>query len=118
MKYIRTKDGIIDTSIWEYDKYNKCWFNDRYKIVGGEYHRLIYKEDIITQADTIEELCDTFVVWEGKKLITFITYTNVQMPRFKEMSKKHIFTIYGAIWTDKGLVYVAKMNEKGELELL
>ena len=26
--------------------------------------------------------------------------------------------IYGAIWTDKGLIYVAKMNKKGELELL
>jgi hypothetical protein len=26
--------------------------------------------------------------------------------------------LYGAIWTDKGLIYVAKMNEKGELELL
>ena len=26
--------------------------------------------------------------------------------------------IYGAIWTDKGLIYVAKMNEEGELELL
>ena len=24
----------------------------------------------------------------------------------------------GAIWTDKGLIYVAKMNDKGELELL
>ena len=26
--------------------------------------------------------------------------------------------IYGAIWTSKGLIYVAKMNDKGELELL
>ena len=26
--------------------------------------------------------------------------------------------VYGAIWTDKGLIYVAKMNEKRELELL
>ena len=25
---------------------------------------------------------------------------------------------YGAIWTDKGLIYVAKMNSNGELELL
>ena len=25
---------------------------------------------------------------------------------------------YGAIWTSKGLIYVAKMNEKGDLELL
>ena len=26
--------------------------------------------------------------------------------------------LYGAIWTDKGLIYVAKMNEDDELELL
>lgn len=26
--------------------------------------------------------------------------------------------LYGAIWTNKGLIYVAKMNDKGELELL
>lgn len=30
----------------------------------------------------------------------------------------HDYEIYGAIWTDKGLIYVAKMNEKGEFELL
>ena len=30
----------------------------------------------------------------------------------------HIANVYGAIWTDKGLVYVIKMNEKGEFELL
>ena len=26
--------------------------------------------------------------------------------------------VYGAIWTDKGLIYVAKMNNKGEFKLL
>ena len=26
--------------------------------------------------------------------------------------------IYGAIWTDKGLIFVAKMNSEGVLELL
>ena len=26
--------------------------------------------------------------------------------------------IYGAIWTDKGLIYVAKLNADGNLELL
>ena len=25
---------------------------------------------------------------------------------------------YGAIWTDKGLIYVARMNEEGKFELL
>ena len=28
------------------------------------------------------------------------------------------YNIYGAIWTDKGLIYVAKMNDKGDLELI
>ena len=26
--------------------------------------------------------------------------------------------VYGAIWTEWGLKYVSKMNEKGELELI
>lgn len=30
----------------------------------------------------------------------------------------YFWTVYGAIWTEKGLIYIAKMNEKGELELL
>ena len=49
---------------------------------------------IVKQADTIEELCDEIVMRKDSK------------------------TIYGAIWTELGLRYVAKMNEKGELELI
>ena len=30
----------------------------------------------------------------------------------------NILGVYGAIWTSKGLIYVAKMNDKGELELI
>ena len=28
------------------------------------------------------------------------------------------YLVYGAIWTDKGLIFIAHMNSKGELELL
>ena len=31
---------------------------------------------------------------------------------------KEKVVVYGSIWTDKGLIYVAKMNDKGELELI
>ena len=31
---------------------------------------------------------------------------------------KYIRTKDGAIWTDKGLIYVAKVDENGEMELL
>jgi hypothetical protein len=65
------------------------------------------------QADTIEELCDEFVV---------VNNTCFNMPQLlgtkidKDYYKHE--DVYGAIWTNKGLIYVAKMNEKGELELL
>ena len=63
-------------------------------------------------ADTIEELCDCFVfIDEG--CYPEVLYED-DLPIFPT---KHM-QFYGAIWTDKGLIYVAKMNDKGELELL
>ena len=60
------------------------------------------------QADTIEELCDEFVY--NKMTFKTLEETLDYAPIGSD--------IYGAIWTDKGLTYVAKMNDKGELELL
>ena len=37
----------------------------------------------------------------------------IPLNEFDDLSK-----IYGAIFTDKGIIYVAKMNDEGELELL
>ena len=67
-------------------------------------------------ANTIEELCDEFVAVSygiSKKPIV-INYNRFET--VKAMSKD--CEIYGAIWTDKGLIYVAKMNESGVLELI
>ena len=125
MKYIRTETGIIA-------------FGKEYayptRVVKGNQH-YIYTEltestfekmkdfnkwNIIAQADTIEELCDEFVLYDNqfktygvfdKKVITF-KWLQTHLNIYKGM------TIYGAIWTPKGLIYVAKMNEKGELELI
>lgn len=70
------------------------------------------------QADTIEELCDCFVavgkkhyVWD-KQHCTSITLEQMQSYPISD------FEIYGAIWTNEGLIYVAKINEKGDCELL
>ena len=112
MKYIRTKDGqIIDLESWQYDKYNKCYLNKKYRLQDNVYQNLIYKQDVIKQADTIEELCDTFVV-KGDNWHQEIGLEDVKW------NVKQKLDVYGAIWTDKGLIYVAKMNDKGELELL
>lgn len=77
--------------------------------------------EVIKLADTIEELCDEFVFERrllGKANMDFedksVYRTMGGFIPFKDLE----YNIYGAIWTDKGLIYVAKMNEKGELELL
>ena len=92
MKYIRTKEGYIlekDNVVHNISK--------------------AYGIKDIKEADTIHELIDKYVIVSKTTGIGYITdYT----------AKQEGFEIYGAIWTDKGLIYVAKLNDKGELELL
>ena len=96
--------------------------------------RIALLNEVLKQSDSIEELCDGFVVISEeydephyvKKLIdtNALDFRNNWKPYGKgkvldQTCQKLIDAIiYGAIWTDKGLIYVAKMNEKGELELL
>lgn len=115
MKYIRTKGGI------------------ELNILDGVMAPQCVKE-VIAQADMIEELCDGFVVISEeyvephyvKGLIdtNALDFENHWRPygNGKVLNKfcQELIdaVIYGAIWTDKGLIYVAKLNDKGELELL
>lgn len=71
-----------------------------------------FQDHIVKKADTIEELCDEFVVKMDGECITRRTLLEL-----RDMVH-YVQAIYGAIWTDKGLIYVAKMNDKGEFELL
>ena len=98
MKYIRTKDHLEELYINEVTEY------------GKEY----YKNCKI--ADTIEELCDEFVfITSKRKFINKMDFKRIELLFGKE---EELLETYGAIWTDKGLIYVAKMNEKGVLCLL
>ena len=115
MKYIRTKDGIYEV-VKEDGNWLEIISNFERKM---QCHCVIKKHAVIKQADTIEELCDEFVwvsvngEYHNRKANTYGLETS-KMHR----NSLQIKEIYGAIWTDKGLIYVAKMNEKGELELL
>ena len=110
MKYIRTKDEdnlIIDMTDMKLP----------YNLIDGyiDFNKFgMFK--IIKQADTIEELCDEFVyVGEKGNVVLGMSYMQIEdVKKYNVNNNK----IYGAIWTDKGLIYVAKMNDKGELELL
>lgn len=112
MKYIRTKDGIFEV-VKEDGNWLEIISNFE---VEMQCHCVIKKHAVIKQADTIQELCDAFVVWEDKRLLTIIDYENAHIKHIKEMAGR--LTVYGTIYTDKGLIYVAKMNEEGKLCLL
>lgn len=108
MKYIRTEDRI--------DLLRKGV--DKYIVKDSDYScEIAIDEEILLKnykvADTIEELCDEFVIVNNTCFNTpQLLGTVIDKDYYKNEE------IYGAIWTSKGLIYVAKMNEKGELELI
>lgn len=120
MKYIRTKDGIYDTNTMSisslYDSGNFVKNVSYCKRIDDFTLLNIYEDDVIKQSDTIEELCDDFVVIhkELNGSHTVHRYNNWLGKSEHEAGNE----VYGAIWTEWGLKYVAKMNEKGKLELL
>ena len=113
--YIRTKHRIYQVESVFLDN-NGEWIG--YNIV--EYDMaLILRSQVTREADSLEELCDEFVVIRDTTKITQLIRTD-DIDYLKELmeSDKRIIEVKGAIWTDKGLIYVAKMNNKGNLELI
>ena len=105
MKYIRT-EGTVSTRYY--------------------YDRYLEPQKIIKQAETIEELCDEFVIKVDNEYLhakyyridkTFYIYNTDEEVSLNECLRFN-YIIYGAIWTEWGLKYVAKMNAEGNLELL
>ena len=105
--YTRTKDGRI----LDFDKLNEV-----------SKLSIDMAEEPIREADTIEELCDEFVVFDKEqpngKLLYYKGFENLKKEFIDFEKDKEKVVVYGGIWTDKGLIYVAKMNDKGEFELI
>lgn len=124
MKYIRTKDEIFEVTSKAGHIYCAENQNNEFVLVNG---RVVEKE-----ADTIEELCDEFVAENrtGYRWLAYITtktyedsegniveykaygnkYSEVCPYNLIDDIKHERVKIYGAIWTDKGLIYKAKMK--------
>ena len=124
MKYIRTKDNLIGERIFVNDIPEPQ--NDKERELLKKLRENIC-QTIIKQADTIEELCDEFVVYTPNMYSNMKVYLRYEFEskldraiqdykNYQDINEE--VYLYGAIWTDKGLIYVAKMNDKGELELL
>lgn len=128
MKYVRTEDGIYNTK----DIYSP----------ENPKPRLVFIKDIIEQADTIEELIDAILVkgkneydkelmviyqgWlnlKGKEKIEKMKYYINDYLYWQEKGEPTKKELYGIIFVygkhnEPILKSVAKLNDKGELELL
>ena len=112
MKYIRTKDAIYEIIDETENSFELCGpFEKKMGCSCTMIKRLLGSNEKPTYrlANTIEELCDEFVFEE--------TYPS-GLKRHIITEDVAVGTQFGAIWTKKGLIYVARMNSKGELELL
>jgi hypothetical protein len=111
MKYIRIKNGACAV--------NDEAYNIKYIIPAEDYLTKYFfrSEHIKAQADTIEELCDMYVLADDEfKHVDLVSdYNDV-----RQMLSYDLFgqSCYGAIWTKDGLKFVAKRNCFGELELI
>lgn len=121
-KFIRTKYGIYEVESEYLDNDGK-WIG--YNIVGNDI-AIILRTQVIKEADTVEELCDGFyndILGDGAFNFDGLYIYN-DFESFKGDWKAYRIyddwegNGYGFIKTGKGLIYVAKMNDKGEFELL
>ena len=125
--YIRTKDWIYDTENLHYR-----WIeNNKVYKVGWDVEKPTFEADIISQSENLEELCDEFVLHYGDTMQTSIPIPWATYERRDDNWQKHKekliselkkaerkATVYGAIWTERGLIYVAKIDNEGKLVLI
>lgn len=107
--YIRTKNRIYEVESETFDK--QGYF-------VGEYD-VILKEQVISQSENLSGLIDEFVIIRADTKINQLVRTD-NIEYLKEMIKedKRIIEVKGSVWTDKGLIFVAKMNDNEDLELI
>ena len=83
-----------------------------YEVLENKHICCIYKNDlwIKEKSNKIETLFDKYVIVENGK------YKALKKINRKSLSKDS--KVYGAIWTKKGLINVAEMDEKGNFILI
>ena len=115
--FVRTKDWIYDTDNLHY----RFIENNKVYEVGWDVEKPTFVADIIKQSKNIEELCDGFYIDEGDEVCFSEAYMDTNFNKIKAFylsTFDFTSTLYGFIKTKNGLVYIAKLNKKGKLELI
>lgn len=111
MSYIRTKDNIYEVCAREKCP-NGC-------VITTNGTRVPYTA-ILRESDILEGLCDELVVIYNNNKAFKKPFTSIH-DNLEDLLREHEISeckVYGAIWTDKGLIYAMKMNDTGEWKLI
>lgn len=114
--YIRTKMFQIlevtkkeeDTSFKDVSYWYKCKRN-RYKMNS------MHSDFVIKESENIEDLCDEFILFDDENKIHYQSQEGSIWWLGAGLYPK---SVRGAIFTNEGIIYVAKLNENKELELI
>lgn len=118
--YIKTKDGIYYVGDLVKDEYGNYCHNVDDKTCE------VPAKGIIKEADTPEELCDLFVYTEARDVLDKFFFYDKQSDSFVsiydyefclERDSEITKFLKGAIFTDKGLIYVTQMDKEGRAKL-
>ena len=112
--YIRTKDGV-----YEVDEVKPYFLDENQKLfINNELRIAINENQVIAQSENLEELCDEFVIHRKEMNYNFVWNKERNVGFYYFCSFPEKYDVYGCIWTDKGLIYVAKMDSDGKLVLI
>lgn len=122
MKYILAIDRFSGDVFCRKIELKKPRKNAKHPITDEEYiawESAHYCYDVLKTTEVVKDLCDEYVVAyeDGARIV----YSDLDWAKTKARASLefgHKSVIYGAVWTSKGLIYIAKSNENGELELI
>ena len=110
--YIRTKNRIYEVESVLRDN----GFVKGYNV--GEM-AFITKDQVINQSENLLELIDEFVVIrDGTKINQLVRTDDINYLKEMMREDKRIIEVKGAIWTDFGLKYIARLTEDRGVELI
>lgn len=143
VRYIRTRDGRIfdlqdkkvssyehlvdEKTLKEYGLEETCYSiyyfsEDKGQHLerdgkGGHSMDCIYQSEILMEGNKLEEVCDKLVSFDNfGRVIDVYGIINLPYTRLVVGSTNFVGYIMAAICTEKGIMYVAKMNKQGEWE--
>lgn len=124
-KYIRTGGNDTCEDVYEVIEEGELYWEIKDKSIP-KCIALISKCNIIKESDKLEDLIDLFIINHVAFPKSKVMFNNIIQTRSfinTRSNKPKIKNVFGAIWTEGSkdeliLKSVAKINDKGELELL